>query len=131
MYDAAGSVVFADEDCWVVDFGILAFQSTKPPEWVRVGTAVRGNLYLGIDPFFYTEDLRLKVSMPNLYYEWTLRGIELETTPWQLAADESGRPLQTRADVAPTFRKVQSTNAWVDDSQHAHYVLECERRVAS
>lgn len=123
---ARGTVVRVAESSWVIDFGIPAFQNSKPPDWAKVGIAVSGTVYIGIDPFFYFESLKDEPGMPDLYREWKVRRLLLETTPWTTSTNPQGGQLMTR-EVAPrTFTEVQKTDAWHDDDGNAHYVLECD-----
>lgn len=39
VYDARGAVVFCSERVWVVDFGIPAYQDSKPPAWAKVNAS--------------------------------------------------------------------------------------------
>jgi len=126
LHEIEGAVVRAAPNDWVIDFGMRAFQEARPPEWARPGVLLRGVVYLGIDPFFYFERLKNEPGMPDLFLEWTIRRICLETTPWVESRDASGRILRARADRDPTFVEVPKTDAWNDDGGHAHYVLECD-----
>lgn len=125
-YEAQGTIVRVAESYWVIDFGVAAFQESTPPDWAREGGSVCGTVYIGIDPFFYFEGLKDEPGMPNLFREWTIRQILLETTPWNTFTDPSGSRIMSRADLPPTFKKVPRTDAWNDDGGHGHYVLECE-----
>jgi len=53
----------------------MAFQQAEPPGHVAVGAMVEGSIYLGIDPFFYFEELHGLVGMPPLSYRWMVREI--------------------------------------------------------
>ena len=114
----------------MIDFGVPAYSRTEPPTWVKPGLSISGLVYLGIDPFFYFEELRDEPGMPNLVREWVIRRILLETTPWTELTDPRGRRVLTRADVTPMFAEVSETDAWHDDEGRAHYVLECELQSA-
>ena len=65
--------------------------------------------------------------MPELRYDWRIRSIWLETTPWLSSIDEKGRTSLRRHEEQESFVEVAETNAWEDDGGHAHYLLECER----
>jgi hypothetical protein len=98
----------------------------RPPSITGGGQrSISGLVYLGIDPFFYFEDLRSEPGMPNLFRQWVIRRILLETTPGKESTDARGGRVLTRADVRPTFAEVSHTDAWHDDQGRAHYVLEC------
>jgi hypothetical protein len=122
-YEIVGRVSKVLPRAWVIDIGLLAYQNHPPPPWAREGTYFKATVYLGVDPFFYFEELADLSDMPELIYPWEIERIELETTPWLTSRDPQGRQLQVR-DVGPTsFSDVKSTNAWHDDSGHGHYVL--------
>jgi hypothetical protein len=129
-HEARGKVVRAAPSSWVVDFGVPAFHNSEPPGWARPGVLVRGEVYLGVDPFFYLEELRDEPGMHNLLRDWLVRRILLETTPWQTSTDAGGQTVITRADVPRSFVEVRRTDAWNDDDGHAHYVLESELQAA-
>jgi hypothetical protein len=126
-YRIRGQVVYAGRSAWVIDFGIMAYQNQEPPRIAKKGSWVEGEIYLGIDPFFYSEELHARPGMPALRYEWRIRNIALETTPWLSAKDETGRTILTRDEQQVSFIEVAETNAWEDDEGRGHYVLECER----
>src|SRR5215469_14416065 len=76
-YHIRGKVIFLQEGVWVIDTGIfVAFREQKPPPDVVLGTWVEGEIYLGIDPFFYFEYLHTIEGMPLLTYTWIVRQIE-------------------------------------------------------
>lgn len=129
-YEVRGHIVMATASYWVIDCGVLMYQEAPPPHWARVGAGVQGELYVGVDPFFYFESLRHEPAMPDLFRNWVIRRILLETTPWQDTVDASGRPLRTRVQSEPTFVEVPRTDSWNDDGGHAHYILDCELRPA-
>jgi hypothetical protein len=105
---------------------VPAFQESAPPSWANPGATISGEIYVGIDPFFYLERLKDEPGMPNLFRDWIVRRILLETTPWVESKDSKGRRLLTRAELDPSFVDVRQTDAWNDDHGHGHYVLECE-----
>lgn len=125
QYRIRGQVVYVDRSAWVVDFGVMAYQNSEPPKTVDNGSWVEGEVYLGIDPFFYFEELHALPAMPELHYEWHINTILLETTPWLTQTDERGRTILTRDQEQESFTQVSETNAWSDDDGNAHYVLEC------
>ncbi len=125
-YEVRAKVIRVTNSHWVIDFGLPAFQESKPPSWAVTGAGVTGRVYLGIDPFFYFERLKNESGMPDLFRIWQVRRILLETTPWRETTDLTGRSVSTREDVAPMFREVPCTDSWKDDGGHAHYILECE-----
>lgn len=128
LYEAVGTIVFCIDSAWVIDFGVPAFQDAKPPNWAKPGTSVRGRFYLGVDPFFYFERLKNEKGIPNLFRQWFVRRIMLETTPWREETDPHGRKVFTRDFTRESFIDVSSTDAWNHDSGRGYYILECEQR---
>lgn len=127
QYRVCGRVVYAGRSAWVIDFGMMAYHNHEPPRLATKGSWVEGEIYLGIDPFFYFEELHARPGMPALQYDWRIRRIFLETTPWLSAKDETGRTMLTRHAQEESFVEVAETDAWGDDEGRADYLLECER----
>ena len=68
-YRVRGPVIFAGPKVWVIATDtFMAFQEKPLPEHVRVGSWVEGEVYLGIDPFFYFEHLHRLDGMPPLAF---------------------------------------------------------------
>lgn len=128
LHDARGTIVFCTDSAWVVDFGVPAFQEAKPPPWAKPGMSVGGRVYLGVDPFFYFERLKNEKGIPNLFRQWFLRRILLETTPWKESTDAHGLKVLTRDTARESFVEVPATDAWNHDGGSGHYVFECELR---
>lgn len=130
QHDVRGVVLYRSPAVWVVDFGVPAYAEAEPPDWAHVEARVKGTVYIGVDPFMYSERLRHEPGMPRLSRTWLVKRILLETTPWVESIDSRGRKLQRRVSDARTFRSVPSTDAWNDDGGNADYVLECELQPA-
>jgi hypothetical protein len=126
-YNLTGLVVYRTDKVWVIDAGLFAYSKSKPPEFATVGSCVTGDFYLGVDPFFYFEDLCYLPGMPELRYEWHVEAIQLETTPWISTRDAGGQEIRQRDETQISYKDVQRTDAWRDDNGLAHYVLECTR----
>lgn len=109
----------------MLDMGFLAYQESQPPRYATRGSWVEGEIYLGIDPFMYFEQLKNLSGMPSLVYGFRIEQIFLETTPWLSKSDESGRTMMVRNEQNESYREVPKTDAWNDDDGHAHYVLNC------
>jgi predicted DCC family thiol-disulfide oxidoreductase YuxK len=125
-YKIRAQVIFCTEEVSVLDFGFLAFFESKPLAFAAKGSWVEGEIYLGIDPFFYSAYLNKIPNMPALTYNFRIEKIFLNTTPWIEKSDEAiGRTILMRDVEKESFREVTRTNAWMDDDQAAHYVLEC------
>jgi hypothetical protein len=121
LYQITASVVHVGDHGWVLDFGLLAYGETAPPEGVAVGQVLAGRATLGVDPFSYFEQLAKDPRYPDMVYTWNVRSIGRETAPFvphgkTWLRDESRR---SRVDIP-------ATNAWTDDDGHGDYVLRCE-----
>ena len=122
QYKICGQVIFCADEVWVLDFGFLAFQESKPLEFATKGSWVEGEISLGIDPFFYFEYLKKLPNMPSLTYKFRIEKILLETTPWIKMSD---RKMLIRDIQSESFQEVNKTDAWNDDNGHAGYILKC------
>jgi hypothetical protein len=126
-YRIRGQVVYVARSVWVIDFGLMAYQNREPPKVAKRGSWVEGDVELGVDPFFYFEELYELPRMPALQYDWRIKTILLETTPWLSRKDEKGTTILSRDEQQESFVEVAETNAWDDDAGLGHYVLECEK----
>jgi len=127
-YRIRARVVFRGPQAWVIDAGpFMAFQQREPPTSAAQGAWVEGAIYLGIDPFFYFEQLYRLDGMPPLSYQWVVREILRETTPWLETKDQFGRTLNERDESRESFVPAAKTDAWHDDAGHGHYVMACEQ----
>jgi hypothetical protein len=118
QYHLTGRVAFLAPNVWVIDAGIQLFREDQAPK-VRIGDVVHGSVHIGIDPFFYMEYLKDTPGIPNLFYEFEVTGVLLETTPWVTSSGVTQRQAGSR-----TFRRVDRTDAESDDGGNAHYILE-------
>ncbi len=131
-YRAAGIVRFCGPDAWVVDFdGVLAFREGHPPDGIRPGVTVAGELCLGVDPFFYFERLAKLPNIPPLIYEWRIDAIAMQTAPFVEEADSAGRTMLVRDPSKLRRMPIKRTDAWNDDHGTADYLLTCRRTIAA
>lgn len=121
-YEAIGKVGHVERRWWVVDFGVLAFREESPPLRAAPGDWVRGDIYLGIDPFFYFERLSKIRGAPALIYDWRIKKIEIQTGPFI----EAQLRVKYRDPNQVGWKEITKTDAWEDDGGHAEYVLTCE-----
>jgi hypothetical protein len=84
LYQITASVVHVGDHGWVLDFGLLAYGETAPPEGVAVGQVLAGRAALGVDPFSYFEQLAKDPRYPDMVYTWNVRSIGRETAPFVL-----------------------------------------------
>jgi len=122
-YAIIGEVIFRNDEVWVLDFGVCAFQESKPPQGVSVGGVVAAEIYLGIDPFFYFERLYRMPKIPALIYTWKINSIGQQTAPFIETSDPSGQKVLVRDEEKRGYKTVTKTNAWKDDDGNGEYVL--------
>jgi hypothetical protein len=126
IYTVTAEVIFVNPEVWVIDFGIKAYWESPPPAFVQTGAWVEGEIFLGIDPFFYKDYLSKVPDMPNLFDEWIVKRIQLNTTPWIHSLD-GDRSVLTRDGSLEARTDITATNAWNDDNGRASYLLHLER----
>ncbi|NMV40547.1 hypothetical protein [Ralstonia insidiosa] len=121
-YAVVGEVIFATPAVWVLDIGVKVFCESRPPEFAQVGQWAQGELWLGVDPFFYKEYLHKEAGMPSLFYEWTVTQIQMYKGPW-IEETQGGRTVLTRDPVRKHWADTLTTDAWNDDEGRADYLL--------
>lgn len=119
-------------DAFVLDFGLLSYapwmvlDDLQPPV---TGDWLSGEIHLGVDPFFYKDELAGLPGMPALTYTWTVEEIQLDLTPSMVV--EHGHPLYPGPDEGPrrvrdvereAWRTIDRTRMWDDDGS---YRLRC------
>ncbi len=125
LYQLTSKVKFASKQCYVIDFGLLAYDEIEKGLTPQEGELYEIEGYLGVDPFFYYEDFSRIANMPALIYEWRVRTIFLETTPW-IEKVANGRKIMARDSSNLSYREIGKTDAWKDDNGNASYLLEVE-----
>jgi hypothetical protein len=118
-YHIEGEVAFASQGAWVLDCGLRIYQQEPPPARVVQGMSVRGEVVLGVDPFFYFEELAKLPGMPPLVYGWHIERIERDMAPWIEVASGGFE----RDPSRPGWNDVEATDAWNDDGGLASYLL--------
>ncbi len=126
-YQIIGEVIYLTPEVWVLDFGICAFQESKPPEGINVGSFIAAEISLGIDPFFYFEGLYKLSGMPPLIYSWKINSIARQTAPFVESHEPSGQKVMIRDEKKLGYKVVSKTDAWKDDNGNAEYILSCIR----
>jgi len=124
-YRLTAEVVFLTTGVWVIDFGISAYQQSEPPIKFEKGDWVEGTFYLGVDPFFYFEELADLKGIPPLIRQWNIKQIQVETAPFVETVDDCGTKMLVRDQSKSSFRSVEQTDAWKDDDGNADYILKC------
>ena len=126
-YRVRARVAFVADGVSVIDAGAFMAFREGGHDGMQLGELVEGLVYLGIDPFFYFEGLYKTPGMPPLSYQWLIREIQLETTPWRDGKLPNGARIRERDDSKESFTPVAATNAWHDDGGNGHYILRCTR----
>jgi hypothetical protein len=128
VYDITAEIVYAQDEVWVIDFGLQAFREEPLPPDVTVGACVTGQIWLGVDPFFYFESLYQRPAIPALIYTWHIDRITRDTAPFITTIDGQGRRVMTRDATKTGYIDIPQTDAWNDDDGHADYILICSRQ---
>jgi len=121
-YEALG-----ESSTWPMTGGRLMsarFSSARrsPPINVRLGNWMSGEIYVGVDPYFYFERLAYQPDAPGLIYDWRVEKIEMQTAPFI----KRGRMI-IRDAAQLGWKEIAQTDAWADDYGNAKYVLHCRR----
>jgi hypothetical protein len=124
-YDITAEVIYLTEEVWVLDFGLRAFHDSKPPPGTIVGSFVTANIYLGIDPFFYFEELHALPGMLPLIYSWKVASIGQQTAPLIESLNASGQKALVRDATKHGYRTIGKTDGWEDGGGNAEYILFC------
>src|SRR5215813_7602911 len=125
-YRVTAKVVAVVGEACAIDFGLRAYRRIGLPKNVKKGSWIDVDVYLGIDPFFYFEDLAHVRGMPPLIYDWRIRKITMQTAPFLETRNELGQRVLTRDEAKSKFKAIARTNAWEDDEGRAEYVLHCQ-----
>lgn len=103
-YRIVAQVSYVDDEMWVLDFELQAYDGhyrsdeSKTNDGVagnkfvpnlRRGEFVEGIIYLSIDHYLYMEFLCAKERVPPLIYTWQIDSINKQCAPW-LPRDERG-----------------------------------------
>ena len=123
-YRFSGEIVLREPRLTVLDVGVLCYDEGE----IHIPTSerfARGELDLGVDPFFWIETHGKRSDVPNLFHKWRIREIRLETTP-VVATESSGRRILKRRPGVRSFSPIVRTNAWEDDNGDTNYVLTCD-----
>jgi hypothetical protein len=122
VYQVCGKIIYSNSHVFVIDIGIKAYCECSPPDFATEGVWFEGKVSFGIDPFFYKEYLSREEGIPDIFYEWNVRRIELNNTPWI-----ENRSLRTRDETRKNWSDVKATDAWNDDNGNAEYILHLQK----
>ncbi|MGE0268280.1 MAG: hypothetical protein AB7S78_07480 [Candidatus Omnitrophota bacterium] len=124
LHRIEAEVVFTGPECWIIDIGFLAYSKAGNKDGFKAGDRVGMEAYLGIDPFYYFEELQAVKDIPAMIYHWHLGQILLDTTPWITKKNKRGEAVRIRNVSESSSKQIGRTNAWDDDDGSAAYILE-------
>lgn len=123
-YQVLAQAVYVRGDVCVWDFGVLVYETNVTPRR-RVGSHITAEVDLGVDPFFYSEEISPRLpDIPGLIYDWEVQRIAIQTAPW-ITAEKN---MMKRDETQWAWRDIEATNAWEDDDGPADYLLTCIAR---
>jgi hypothetical protein len=126
-YDVVGQIV---HEGTVVDFGEVRATTPYQMDHIkrpRVGAWLEGRICLGVDPFFYFEEMVRQDGMVPAIYAWRIDKIELNVSPMELVPRDDPRAFD-RVKVGPTqWRLIDKTRMFKDEDDHVFggYRLHC------
>jgi len=131
VYRVDARVVHRADDVCVLDFGLLAY-AAEVPEWASPGTAVSGEVELGLDDGSYLEGMYADVGLPAMLYPWRIDGIVVEHAA-RIPASEADRERYGSPDLMtnhPGLRALTELRRvdWEADrrpGEMARYYFEC------
>jgi hypothetical protein len=119
-----GEIVFLTHQVYVVDFGLLAYSVTPPPQWATPGQWVRVKATVAVDPLIYC--IHDTPNIPALRQSFQICRIELEITPWRQIQDSAGRRHLVRDAAERSYKSVEEldTQPCGDLQELRNYRLE-------
>jgi hypothetical protein len=121
IYEIEAQVIFKKAKLTIIDFGYRAYTEGKID--AKAGDWIKGEVGIGIDPFFYFESWERDPEVPKIKSKWRVDRIFMDTTP--LVEFESKNFRRDEARFSEI--EIQMTNAWNDDSGNGSYALYCTR----
>jgi hypothetical protein len=130
-YDTRAEIIVHSGEITILDIGVLAFGKSSLLRSVPKGSQVSVRLGLGVDPFFYFEDLSTRADIPPLIYSWKILSILRQTAPFIERHHEADSLIASKTLVRNShqlgYAEVIKTDAWHDDDGVAEYLLQCDR----
>jgi hypothetical protein len=125
IYDIVAEVIGIFEEAWVLDCGIRLLRDNDAPQGTRLGDVVAGRVYIGVDPFWYLEQISNLPGAPDLWYTVRVHAIRLNVTPRSKTILPSGQELWSGEESADVRTKeIPVTNSSQDDDGNADYLLD-------
>ena len=129
-YRTIAEVVLKTTKVTVLDIGLWVYQQTSIAGPFSQESRLAVDLDIGVDPYFYFEELSKIPEVPPLIYSWKVRSILRQTAPYvDAVAGEgftTGRPTRMRDPQRLGYENILRTDAWNDDGGYAEYLLRCE-----
>lgn len=119
-FEVVARSVYPAHDWWVLDFGLPAYTNMPPTTEHKAGKLFQGNISLGVDPFFYFENLALRPSSPPLIFDWRIERIEMQTAP---LIERDG--IWVRDDENLRSQEVRRTGERRSAGGYVEYLLHC------
>ena len=110
-YSVNAEVAYSGSDLAVLDFGVRAYSQHLRPTSRWVG----GELSLGIDPYFYFEQLSKDSRVPPLIYAWKVTRILRDSAPYIEGVGPGGRKAWVWDEPKRVSEDVDHTDAWGED----------------
>jgi hypothetical protein len=131
-YHVNAQISHLEEGRCLIDFGLLAYNTSGHPTGGSVGAFVEGGIWLGIDYYEYFELMSKQPDMPAMIYTWRIDRIRQQTAPFVKRIHSGpgllkGRTILVRDPAKLGYTEIERTNAWEDDNGRAAYILICER----
>ena len=111
-YAVEGRTIHQASRWSAIDVGFLAYRQYPSPPPRRF----EGEIWVGVDPFFYFETLSLQRGAPPLIFDWSIHRIEVETAP---RISQNNMWIYDPAQLC--LKDVEDTRRGED------FVLHCER----
>lgn len=121
LYQITGRVIHAPLGWHCLDIGIQIYCNHSSPGHIKEGEWVQGQIGLGIDPFFYFEELAQQSDAPALIYDWWIDAIEVQTAPFVEVAPR----MMARDKSQSRWEPLDRMDAWNDQGGMAEYRLTC------
>jgi hypothetical protein len=131
-YTVTAKVAYVGDECWIIDFGLLAYSDNHPPKGIKVGSVFSAEIWLEIDYYFYFEFLSKNDNVPPMIYTWNVQKIFQQTAPFIKRISTRpgtlfGKEVLVRDPAKIGYREIESTDAWKDDNGSAEYIMTCEK----
>jgi hypothetical protein len=123
-YDIVAVVIGMFEEAWILDCGVRLLRDVDAPNGTRVGDVVGGRVYIGVDPYWYLEEISARPGVPDLWYTVRVDSIQLESTERSKTMHPSGREVWSReAAIDRQYQDITVTRSSADDDGNAEYLL--------